>query len=169
MLLFGALNLVLGSVVALKLKKLRRSLTGPSALSTAYHNALAAGPAGDQGLDGLNAAGATRMFRALGVHFNKLQLQAVFLEIDGDRTPRQRDRETTPSLSAHLPRARRVYPQGEGCSPRRSCSTGTMATSAGSSRSSQTPSRRPARRAQSASGCARGPTRRSTCRSMRRR
>ena len=85
MLLFGALNLVLGSVVALKLKKLRRSLTGPAALSTAYHNALAEGPVGDQGLDGLNAAGARRMFKALGVHFNKLQLQAVFLEIDGDR------------------------------------------------------------------------------------
>lgn len=78
-------NLVLGSLVALKLKKLRRSLTGPQALSTAYHNALAAAPADEQGLDGLNAKGARRLFSNLGVHFNKLQLQAVYLEIDGER------------------------------------------------------------------------------------
>ena len=85
MLIFGSLNLVLGSMVALKLKKLRRSLSGPEALSTAYHNALAAGPEGEQGLDGLNAKGAKRLFSDLGTYFNKLQMQAVFLEIDGER------------------------------------------------------------------------------------
>jgi hypothetical protein len=85
MLLFGASNLLLGSVVAVKLKKLRKSLPNPAALSAAYLNAVSSGPEAEQGLDGLNAAGSTRLFEALGAKFSKIELQAVFLEIDGER------------------------------------------------------------------------------------
>ena len=83
MLLFGGANLALGSLVAVKLKRLRRSLTGPQALRTAYRTALGADAAEAQGL---NAAAAKRFFDSLGMQrMGRYQLQAVFLEIDGPR------------------------------------------------------------------------------------
>ena len=58
MLLFGAFNLLLGSITAIKLKKLRRRLSGPSALLTAFRNRATS----EAALDGLNHAAAGRLF-----------------------------------------------------------------------------------------------------------
>lgn len=85
MLAFGAYNLYLGSVVALKLKRMRRALAGPRALVDAYR-----ARAATEGLSdvGLHQAAAKRLFADLGVEFTKMQLQAVFLEIDPPRRGR---------------------------------------------------------------------------------
>lgn len=85
MLAFGAFNLLLGSVVALKLKRMRRSLGGPRALVEAYRRRAAS-----EGLVdiGLHHVAASRLFEDLGVSFTKMQLQAVFLEMDAARVGR---------------------------------------------------------------------------------
>jgi len=75
MLLFGCANLVLGSAVAVKLKRLRRSLTGAAALSTAFHAACGEAGIGDERTPGLNAQGAARLFSSLGVSFGRYQMQ----------------------------------------------------------------------------------------------
>jgi hypothetical protein len=81
LLVFGAANLLLGSVVAVKLKRMRRSLATPAALLTAYR----ARAASEGALNGLNHAASGRLFSELGVKFGKIELQAVFLEMDAAR------------------------------------------------------------------------------------
>ena len=71
-------------------KRLRRSLTSPHALRTAYRDALLSAPAylgrAAAEAQGLSGATAKTFFESLGVHgMGKYQLQAAFLEIDGPR------------------------------------------------------------------------------------
>ena len=90
MLLFGAANLFLGSIVAVKLKRLRRQLAGPAALRTAYRSAILSAPPyhgrSAHEAQGLSAVTTANLLSSLGVHgMGRYQLQAVFLEIDGPR------------------------------------------------------------------------------------
>ena len=131
MLFFGAVNLVLGSVVAVKLKRLRRALSGPDALSRAYHAAITSGgpvAAAEGALrhqraaEGLNAKGAEKLFASLGVAVGRYPMQAVFMEIDGPRKGYLSERSLLIWYHGHIGRhlkrvagtpPRRVRPVGE--------------------------------------------------------
>lgn len=81
MLAFGAVNLLLGSLTAVKLKRMRRGLRGAAPMLTSYRSAL--GRAANA--DGLAAAECAALFAEFGVAFGRWGMQAVFLEIDHRR------------------------------------------------------------------------------------
>lgn len=83
MLAVGCLNLLLGSLTAVKLKRMRRALAGPGPMLEAYRRALAAG---GHSADGLAAGPCAALFASeFGVRFSRWEMQAVLLEIDGRR------------------------------------------------------------------------------------
>ena len=79
MLLVGLFNVALGTWVAPKLKKLRKAVADEAQLLAKFRAVESERP------EGLNAAEMERLCDACGVHFNRLEMQAVFLELDSYR------------------------------------------------------------------------------------
>lgn len=79
MLLVGLFNVALGTWVAPKLKKLRKAVPDEQQLLAKFRAVESERP------EGLNAAEMEKLCDACGVHFNRLEMQAVFLELDSYR------------------------------------------------------------------------------------
>ena len=82
MLAVGAINLLLGGLTAPKLKRLRRAPADWAELRAKYITALE----GAKSTAGLSAQEMGGLCAAVGVKFNRFELQALFLEMDRDRS-----------------------------------------------------------------------------------
>lgn len=79
MLVVGLVNVGLGTWVAPKLKRLRRGMADEAALLSKFRLVESAQP------EGLSAKEMHAFCAACGVRFNRLEMQAVFLELDAHR------------------------------------------------------------------------------------